>query len=491
MAPGNKELTVRGPARGLLLAAGMTGAMLLGDGAQAAEWTRGATLSVGEVYSDNVDLTSENEKSDFYTTAMPTVSLSGKGARASVNVNAAMEMNDRGGGTGHFNPLLNATGQTELIEDFFYTDVFARASQATTDPFRGSGRGSSLSANENASTTYEYGVSPSIRKRLGGFATFNASTQWDEQISANDDFDDSTEQTFNASLLSGTDFTRLSWGVTGEYTTTDYANNAGSGDGQNDEYAEVRVPLGYRINRKLQLTAAAGHEWRDYDAATGNDDDNTWDASFVWTPSARTTLNAGYESQYGDESPRVDLTHRSKRTTFKASYERDLTTSRALRTRSDPFGTDNPFGLPFDPTTGQPLPLSPDRTFLEAGSIIDERFESSIAVQGKRTTLTLSGSHSQQKREDNADEGIFDDATVSLSRALSGKTTLTGSVTWEGDEDPDGLTSDSMYYDLGITRKLGVKTNLSFWYTYSDRKSDRPDDDYTENRAFLNLTFEL
>ena len=465
------------------------GLSLLSQLAIAAEWTRSASMSVGQVYSDNVELASENENSDFYSTVMPTVSLQGQGARASVGVNAAMEMNNRsGGGTGNFNPLLNATGNAELIEDFFFTDVFARAAQTTTDPFQGSSR-TSLSANENASTTYSYGIAPSVRRRLGGFATFNAGTQWDEQISANDDFDDSTQQNFNASLTSGTDFTRLSWGLVGEHTITDYSNNASAGEGQDDQYSSLSVPLGYRISRKWQLTSSVGREWRDYDADTSSRDDDTWDAGVVWTPSPRTSLTVGYGDQYFDNSPHFDFSHRSKRTTLRASYERTLTTSRDLRARTSSFGAENPFGLPFDPVTGQPIPLSGNRAFLDSGSIIDERFEASVAIAGKRTTLTLSGTQSQQTREDNSDEGTFNDLGLNFGRSLSGKLSLNGGVTWEGDEDPDGLTADTMIYDLGLNRRLGANTNLSFTYSYSDRDSERPDDDYTENRVFLNLTF--
>ncbi len=161
----------------------------------------------------------KREQDDLYGVVMPSVSVQGKGARANVGVNAAMEMNDRsGGGTGNFNPLLNATRQCRADRGFL---LHRRASRVPARPPRiRSARPAvqSLTENENASTTYSYGITPSIRRRLGGFATFNASTQWDQQISANDDFDDSTQQHFNASLSSGTDFTRLSWGLDGEHT---------------------------------------------------------------------------------------------------------------------------------------------------------------------------------------------------------------------------------------------------------------------------------
>ncbi|MBK9469987.1 MAG: TIGR03016 family PEP-CTERM system-associated outer membrane protein [Gammaproteobacteria bacterium] len=316
------------------------------------------------------------------TAVMPSVSLQGKGARANVGVNAAMEMNSRsGGGTGNFNPFLNANGDVELIEDFFFTDVFARAGQTTTDPFRAASD-TSLTENENTSTTYSYGITPSIRRRLGSFATFNASARWDQQFSANDDFDDSTQRLYNASLLSGDDFSRLSWGVTGEHRITEYENNAGGGDRQDDQYSNVRLPLGYRISRKWQLTSSVGREWQDYDAQSSDRDDDTWDVGVVWTPSPRTSLNVGYGDRYFDNAPRLDFSHRSKRVTLRASYDRTLTTTRDLRARELDFGPDNPFGLPFDPGTGQPIPVSENRGFLDSGSVIDERFDASVAVQG-------------------------------------------------------------------------------------------------------------
>ena len=483
----------REPTRRLRIAVAVCagGLALAGQFAQAAEWTRSASMSVGGVYSDNVELDSRNEKDEVYGVVTPSVSLQGKGARANVGVNAAMEMNSRSsGGTGNFNPYLNGTGDVELIEDFFYTDVFARAGQTTTDPFRASSN-RAVTENENTTTTYSYGITPSIRKRLGGFATFSASTQWDQQFSANDDFDDSSEQSYRASLASGEDFSRVSWGVNGERRITDYQNNAGGGQGQDDQYSSVNIPLGYRLSRKWQLTSSVGHEWQDYDAQSSNRDDDTWDVGVVWTPSPRTSLNVGYGDQYFDNTPRLDFSHRSKRMTFRASYDRTLTTSRDLRARELDFGPNNPFGVPFDPRTGAPVPVSGNRGFLDSGSVIDERFQASVAIQGHRTTLTLRGEHSEQTREDNTDEGTFDDVYLTATRALSSKLNLNGGVTWEGDEDPDGLTADTMRYHVGLDRELGPRTTLSFYYEYSDRDSERVDDDYTENRVNLYLTFTL
>ena len=48
-----------------------------------------------------------------------------------------------------------------------------------------------------------------------------------------------------------------------------------------------------------------------------------------------------------------------------------------------------------------------------------------------------------------------------------------------------------MRYNLGLNRQLGVNTSVALNYSYSDRDSERPEDDYTENRVYLNFTFNL
>jgi len=249
--------------------------------------------------------------------------------------------------------------------------------------------------------------------------------------------------------------------------------------------------VGYRINRQWQLTGSVGHEWQDYDAYTSQRDDDTWDAGVVWTPSARTSLNLGYGDRYFGNAPRVNFTHRSKRTTFTATYDRTLTTSRDIRAQQRDVGVQNPFGLPYDPVTGRPLPASNNQTFLNSGSIIDERFETSLSVQGNRTTVTLSGSHSNQTREDNSEDGTFDDLYLNLSRSLSRTLSIYGGTTWEQDEDDNGATADTMRYYLGLSKEVGPRTSLGFNYSYSDRNSQTPDDSYKENRVYLNVTYNL
>ena len=464
---------------------------LLAGTATAAEWTRGASLSVGGIYTDNARLTPDHERSDFITVVRPSASLVGRGARASVVLSGALEFNDLGGDSDNVNPFLNALGNVELVEDFLFIDAYARAYQTTVDPFRAYGD-TPLNRAENSETAYMWGISPYLRKRFGSFANFEARYRTDDQISADNRFDDSTQQHLSASLTSGSDFGRIDWGLHAQQRRTEYSNNAGTGRGQDNEFSDADLRLGYRLNRQWRLTSSVGHEKHEYDAASRDRNRTTWSAGFVWTPNPRTSLAVSQEHRSFNNKPRVDFSWRKRHLNFHASYEYTLNDTRSLRARAgDLFGSD-PLAPPqYDPVTGEPLPLSRDLTFLNAGMVADERFQSSLTLTGLRSTLTLNGRHSKQTREDSGEQAIFDDFSVRATRKLSRTLSLNGGVLWGRDEDNGGAQADTLRYSVGLSRQLGVHSSVALNYSHSERDSDRPLDDYTENRVYVNFMFTL
>lgn len=457
-----------------------------GDAA-AAQWSRSASLSVGAIYTDNAELAPDHERSDIFTVVRPSVSLLGRGARASLMLNGALEFNDLGGDSDNVNPYLNTLGNVELLDDFLFIDAYARAYQSTVNPFRAYGD-TPVNRAENSETTYVWGLSPYLKKRFASFANFEARYRADEQTSANDRFDDSTQRHFTASLVSGTDFGRIDWGLHGQQRETDYDNNAGTGYGQSNKLSDVDLRLGYRLNRQWRLTSSAGHEWREYDAALRDRDRDTWSVGFVWTPNPRTSLALSREHRSFSNKPRVDFSWRKRHLQFRAGYQYTLDDTRSIRGLGSGI-FDDPLTPGYDPVTGEPLPISPDLTFRNAGLVANERFNSSLQITGLRSTLTLSGRHSKQTREDTAEQAIFDDLSLRLTRSLSRTLSLNAGVLWGRDEDESGRQADTMRYQLGATRQLGLHSSVALNYTHSQRDSDRPSDDYTENRLYVNFMF--
>lgn len=461
---------------------------LLAAGAEAAVWSRSASLSVGEIYTDNVRLAPDHERSDFVTVVRPAVSLRGEGARARLVLDGALEVNDLGGGSDNANPYLNALGNVELLDEFLFLDVYARAYQATVDPFRAHGD-TSLDQAKNSETAYTWGVSPYLQKRFGSFATFNARHRADRQISDHNRLDDSTRQNFSTSLVSGSDFGRIDWGIHADRRKTEYSNNAGMGSRQDTEFTDVDLRLGYRLNRQWRLTSSVGHEWREYDAVVDRDRD-TWSLGFVWTPNERTLLAVSQEHRSFNNRPRVDFNWRKRHLEFRAHYSYAMSDTRSIRERAiESF--DDPLDPFYDPSTGAPLPISPELTFREAGFVFDERIDSSLKINGLRSTLSFSGRRSKQTREDTAEKAVFEDIGVRFTRRLSRTLNFNAGVLWGRDEDESGRQADTTRYLLGFSQQLGARTSMAFNYTHSRRDSDRVLDDYTENRVYVNFMFTL
>lgn len=458
--------------------------------AQAAEWSRSASLSVGAVYTDNKQLTPHDEKSDFFGVARPSISVAGRGARASLLVNGALEFNTMGGDSDHVNPYLNANANAELLEEFLFTDVYARAYQTTVNPFRPSSN-TALDRTGNSETTYMWGISPYIQKHFGSFATFRARYRADEQMSDENGFDDSSYQSIDASLVSGSDFGRLDWGLHGQQRRTDYSNNAGTGRGHDSDYSSADLRLGYRLSRQWRLTASVGHEWREYDAALRDRDENTWSAGFVWTPNPRTSLSVSQGYRNFGNNPRVDFRWRKRHLDFHASYEHTLTDTRSIRALPGNIVGSDPSLPQYDPVTGELLPIFRDRTFLNAGMVADDRYRTGLTINGLRSTLSLNAARSKQEREDTHEEAIFDDLTLNLTRRLSRTLSINAGVMWSRDEDHDEQQADTRRWFMGLNRQLGVRTSVSVNYTHSKRDSDRLLDDYTENRVYVNFLFTL
>lgn len=447
-----------------------------------AEWTVAKSISLNEVYTDNTDLSHENTKSELITTVSPNLSLQGRGAKANLNLNAALEVNSAGGADS-INPRLGANASVELIDDFFYIDASADIIQNTVDAFLPSGS-DRLSNTSNTTNTYNYKTSPYFAHRFKGFAELVGRYTYNYQFNGGSNASLITSQNFSLDISSGTDFSRITWGAAFNY------RDSGS-DESSSELLSTDVSLGYRFNRSWRLTSSLGVESNDFEATRENNDGSRWNMSAIWTPSSRTSLNIGYGDRFFGSVPTLDFSHRSRKSLIKASYSRELTDSASLLSRQDAFQATDVFGNPVDPIIGDPLPLTNSTINITDGLFVNEAFELSYTLTGKRSSVAVGASHSVQKYESGRVSETLEKYNVSLQRSLS--SLLEANVGYsvsqqrrEGTED--AVTSD---YSLGVTRKVSKDSNLRFTYRFIDRESQDLSNDYQENRLQLSFTTSL
>ena len=106
----------------------------------------------------------------------------------------------------------------------------------------------------------------------------------------------------------------------------DRANN-------NSELKSAQLNLGYQLNRFWQVNGFYGEEWNDFDTISRNDiDGDYWDVGLRWTPNTRTTVEAGTGDRFFGSTPRFSIKHQHKRSELSASYKKEITFGRDIRT---------------------------------------------------------------------------------------------------------------------------------------------------------------
>ncbi|BBB28747.1 TIGR03016 family PEP-CTERM system-associated outer membrane protein [Neptunomonas japonica] len=450
--------------------------------ASAADWTSTKSVTLSEIYTDNADLSHDQQKSELITTITPNLSLQGKGGRANLTLNASLEVNNSSGASSSFNPRLGADGDVEILEDFLFVDASANITQNTIDAFRPSGT-DRLSDTDNTTNTYNYQLSPHFTQRYKGVAELTGRYTYNYQLNSDNDVGDSSSQAFVLSLDNGTDFTQLTWGGTLNYKD--------SGGDSSSELLSTDASLGYKFNRSWQVRGSTGFEWNEFDTQRSDNDGVRWDVSAIWTPSSRTSLNIGYGDRFFGSTPTLDFTHRSRRSLFSASYSRELTDSASLLSEQSAFNTTNAAGQAIDPITGDPLPLTNSTFNIADGVFVNEKFQLSYTLTGKRSSLTVGASHSIQKFESGRTDETLEKYNASASRRLSSVLDVDlGYVLsrQQRDGDEDAITSE---YSAGLARKLGKDSRLKLTYRFIDRESDDLTNDYQENRLQLSFTTSL
>ena len=491
-------------------AAMLTFTMAAAPSAFSANWQVDTAMAAGAVYSDNVCLEEDNKESKFITTATPEIALTAQGARASMELVGGLEFNSlanssvdcRGSGLGDNkespSPRLRFNGRSELVQNWLYFDASAYIDQNKVNAF-GAGGNDNLDGRENTNTTYNYNISPYLSHRFGDSFNMLLRYTFDDQNNTVDVVGDSTANTVLFDMGSDPSLSRFSLGVTGNYSEVEYDERTGGRDAFNNELSSARVRSSYQLSSQWQINAYVGEEWNDF-LTVGDETEGTfWDVGVQWTPSKRVTVAVGIGDRFFGETPRFDISYEHKRSALRASYRRDLTYDRGLRT-VDPtaFELEQLLEQAIQQVlAGEPVTFTGTPTTITNSPILNEQFTLSYSYTGRRTTINLNAGRSEQTRAQDGRDSIFSNVSLSARRKLSRSLALETSVSWDDRETGDLASgvlqrdSDTWRARIGFEKELGVNTNLLFNYQYSQRSSEFAVDEYDENRLTLTLRYQF
>jgi uncharacterized protein (PEP-CTERM system associated) len=477
----------------------------------AAEWSNSASVTPGVTYTDNVCLSSNNTQDQWIGTVTPSGTVRGKGNNANVSLTASVEVNtltdsklkDQGcsggsfGDRDQFAPRLRGGANAVLVDQWLFIDSSANISQNQVSPFVRGG-GDSFDRTGNTNTTYNYSVSPYVARRFKDVAQLNIRYTWDDQYNSTNVVGDSTRESWQGLLGSIPGTSSFLWGIQGDYSKVSYSDERFSDvrDNQDSELKSAQLNLGYQLSRRWQVNGFYGQEWNDFVSNRDDIDGTFWDVGVRWTPTSRTTVDAGVGDRFFGSNPRFSIKHSHKRSAFSASYAKDLTYDRDIRTLDD--------SPPLNPGFPSPPEVDPGLTTVTNSPILDERYTLAYSFQGLRTRFGVSAFQSEQTREGDSlsafSKATYTGVSVNANRPLSPEISLNGRISWN-EQEPENSNSntpgrfssnaETWIASVGLAHRLGQRTTLGLNYQYTDRQSDSAIDEYTENRITLDLKIDL
>ncbi|WP_246221786.1 TIGR03016 family PEP-CTERM system-associated outer membrane protein [Marichromatium bheemlicum] len=454
-------------------------APLLWGHAWGAEWRLSRQLSVSGVYTDNLALAETDQGSDFYIDLTPGFVVSGKGARAELDLAYSLQyLNYLSADEGDkINHRLQGNGLVELLANRLFVDAGVTARQELIDPL-GPSSGDAANRSDNLQSSYTYRLSPTYRERFGRYAELTAQFA-NDGVFYSDQGSDSIGYDGSLELRSGPASGATNWAVLVSSEHIDYQ------DEPSDTYADASLQLGHQYSRRWRLDGSLRYEDNDYLSRTETSGMG-WDLSATWTPSPRTSLRLGVGRRYFGTTPMLDFSHRSKRSMWRASYVRDVSNARRDRLGETVFQFEDAFGEPATPEVTAPFDVAGDNAAPTTGTYVSNTFKTSYTLQTRRSTLGASLGYVLREYEATTEDQSTLRARLSWTRRLSGLTNSNLTLGWSQRElEQTTATSDEVRdeytLDAGLSRRIGANTRLALQYRLSRS------DDITENRVTLGL----
>jgi len=487
--PPRKGVDVRRQAKifGSMAAPLACSALVLASGPlAAAEFRLQPTLLVEESYSDNVDQDADGQETEAFTTDVsPGVTLRWTGRRVTTALDLGMTASHQTDGDDEgfvAEPDVAGFGSVEAVQEHLFLDASASASSELLNTRQ-------QDTQSNRTIVQNYSASPRLVGRFRNFANAETSYRFDQVIEdgggGSSSVGNSRTHTVAASLNSGSDFAKWSWGVSGQVSENQRDND------DDVSRRDASLDLEYAVDRAFSALGSAGYQFLDDGNSQNDINDPTWRVGFRWRPGPRTDLTATYGESDGEQSFAADLNFQiTPQTNLFASYDEVLETGdERLVADLSTLGTDPDTGALINTDTGLPFNPSTSTTTLGTDTQRTKTLTTGLSGVRGRNTFGITGTveFTEDEGGGNDDEDAY---TLSLSwgRQLSPRSRLGTSASYVRNEFKiDGREDNE--YSAGIVYSYSIFTNISLsgGYNFTKQNSSVDSEEFTENLVTLGL----
>ncbi len=505
----------------LLRLAPLAAAAMLLAGECRADWRVQPTFNLSETFTDNVSLQSDAfRQSQFVTELTPGIVLSGKGRRFQVAgaAQARQFIYSKGDlpNTADHSVEYSFAGNGEMIEDMLFLEASASASRQPVSAFGQQG-GASLYSLGNQTTIKTWRIAPRFEQRLGRAAALSLrysrdAVQADRFASG---YGDSLGSTISASLASTDRSSKLGWGLS--YQSQDLDSKIGGASSTESALGNLR----YALLPRFALTASVGYDRYEFDSLGNGNAGSNWSGGIDWTPSPRTRLSASLGRHYYGQTGKLDLTHRSRYTVWRVSYDDTVTNSREqfllpstidtaamldslfAATISDPVQRRQAVAA-YIQQTGLPPSLADNINFLSNRFFREKRLQASSAFQRGRSSVlvTLFANDRVALSDQQTDSPLLGSQFSALNNnvrqkgisatynyRLTARSSAIAAVNFAHNRSiTTGVEDHPRQLRLGLTRELGSDLRAAFEYRHQSGQIDRIAGGYRENAISASLS---
>ncbi|GHT82243.1 hypothetical protein AGMMS49543_06670 [Betaproteobacteria bacterium] len=473
------------------------------------------TFTTSLTWTDNVDATRRKE-SDWLLELSPGLRVEREGGRMrgllGARLRSVFHARDSGRNTTFVD--LQGTGSFEAVENSLFIDADANIGRENRSAFSGRAYGDALSVNKD-NEVRSWGLGPRLQFRVGDAAEGAVRYRSSWLDSGQNGFGKQRQNLWTGQLGNPRATRLLGWDVSVQDARTRYSSSR-----QETTRKLGRATLYVNLGPQFRLRFTGGHESDDFGYGS-KERGGVYGAGFDWNPTPRTAISVLTEERAYGSGYTASFRHRTARTIWTLAANRDI--SSALDSMGGGLYQDPRFQTYYnDPALVAQFPDPVQReayirqilgygaaggtaNFISNAHFLDEGWRAGVTLNGRRSALTLSVYHSRRKRL-SAGSGlaVTDDfaltdrietsaVNVAFNHRLTPRSTFNAALMRSRSEGGAGAKLDTWRTmgSVGLTTRLGGRTQAGLTYRYQSSDGATVDSDYSENSvtADLGLSF--
>jgi uncharacterized protein (PEP-CTERM system associated) len=458
------------------------------------------------VYTDNLFLTVAGKEAAPIFQLLPNITAGRQGSHGSFRLYYGPSALFYGGGYSELDSVfhvLQANANMDVVKDYVSLQFTASANQNLISPVISNAGFTALGNPGAFAQTASVGVTPVFQFPLvhRSFAVVRFAPGVNYVFTSKTATGDSNAGSsgINSSLrvTSGDAFSRLRWELAGNTNLYNQDTVNSRSANQNTGTSNLNLTLIYPFSVQWRVEGLTGYEWSQYDSVYSSLEQPQgwrWRITPYWNPSPNTSVGLGYGWRYFGADYFANIRYLYRKTALTLSYESTVSSARTALLDTNVVNFQDPYGAPItNPLQTQTLSGSIANPALRSGLFVQRQLLLTLAHQFGRNygLLSLNTNHWDYVDSQNVVDDV--QGTLSLSRSLSARATgRVGMQYWKYDQSEIGAVDFSQYQAwTELSYQLSRRTTGDVRYSYTQRSSDYPDQDFDENSVWLTINWGL